>query len=192
MNDRDERQQNEHLKLYQNALRSLPIFSGEKGEGWRSHSLALVSWRRANNIGFYTGPDQRKMAILKSLRGWALRAQEIYGIGTPAYDNARDWDKYLLLIKSVFLPQAESNMSRIEFESRKQQVNEPIGSYLTEKMSLYRNYAPQNVDQASWNYFRRETLSGIYSKVMMQKLIERSPGNFNELQTMTLETVGNI
>ena len=194
MNDREERRQTENLKLYQGALRSLPIFSAEKGEGWRSHALALASWARANQIDRYTVPDQRKMAILKSLRGKALRAQELYGISTQAYQDAPDWDQYLELIKSVFLPMAESNMSRIEFESRKQQVNEPIGSYLSEKMSLYRNYTPVGgvVDQNTWNYFRREALSGIYSKTVMQKLIEKSPANFQELQQQALETVGNI
>ena len=61
--------------------------------------------------------DQQKMAILKSLRGKAARAQEIYGRGTVPYQNANSWEAYLTLIKSVFLPTSESNMARIEFES---------------------------------------------------------------------------
>ena len=55
-------------------------------------------------------------------------------------------------------------MARLEFESCKQGGNEPISSYLTKKMSLYRSYSPQDkLDDQTWNYFLRETLSGVYS-----------------------------
>ena len=88
----------------------------------------------------YANLDQEKMAVLKSLRGKATRAQELYGTSTDEYNAAATWDKYIARIWSVLLPQAESNMSRIEFESRKQGLSEPITCYIAEKMALLSSY----------------------------------------------------
>ena len=73
------------------------------------------------------------MAILKSLRGKALRAQELYESSTDEYNAATTFDDYVARIWSMFLPWAKSNMARLEFESRKQGPSEPISRYITEK-----------------------------------------------------------
>ena len=67
------------IRLYQGAVKCIPIFSGEKGESWRSHEKSLKVWFNANFVQTYSNVKQQKMTILKSLHGKALRAQELYG-----------------------------------------------------------------------------------------------------------------
>ena len=114
------------------------------------------------------------------------------GAGTAPFNAAATWAAYLDTVQGVFLPQAESNMSRLEFEGRRQAASEPISVYLTKKMALFRSFNPEAIQAQTWSYFRRETLSGVYSKTVMQKMIERSLANFEEMQTMALDVVSNI
>ena len=91
------------IRLYQGAVKCIPIFSGEKGESWRSHEKSLRVWFNANSVQTYSNLEQQKMAILNSLRGKALRAQELYGTGTDAYTAAMTFNAYLEKIRSVFI-----------------------------------------------------------------------------------------
>ena len=58
-----------NLKLYQSAVRGIPMFSGEKGQGWRYHRIALENWYASNRLDIYATPIQQKQAILLSLKG---------------------------------------------------------------------------------------------------------------------------
>ena len=80
------------IRLYQGAVKCVPIFSGEKGESWRSHEKSLKVWFNSNSVATYSNIEQQKMAILNSLRGKALRAQELYGTGTDAYTGAATFE----------------------------------------------------------------------------------------------------
>ena len=91
-------EERDNIRLYQGAVKCVPIFSGERGKSWRSHEKSLKVWFSANSVETYSNVQQQKMAVLKSLRGKALRAQELYGTGTDAYNRATTFEEYLAKI----------------------------------------------------------------------------------------------
>ena len=86
-------------------------------------------------------------------------------------------------------------MSRIEFEAHKQGASEPIAFYITDKLALYRAYNPEPFPPwntvGSWAYFWRGTLSGIYSKQVTSKMIDKNVANSREFQNYVLDAIGN-
>ena len=114
-------------------LSSLPRYDGNGM--WRLHEEALEVWRALNPVA--DAPhDWQKNAILFSLVGSASERVSVVGRGTAAFDGAANWAAYMPLVRNLFQPVADSEISRIAFRSRKQVPNLDVGSYLTAKAAL--------------------------------------------------------
>ena len=177
------------MKMYQSALRSLPKFSGTKGDRWAYHVHALNIWRSANNIAEITTAEQQKLAVLSSLTGPAMRAVELHGPGKPSFTGAATWEDFITVITRVFQPQAESNLSRLEFEAYRQAADEPISQYGSTKLSLYHQSEP-NEGARSFAYLRSQMLSGIFSGHIKSEIIRMNPQNQEELLNAMITSVG--
>ena len=164
----------ERIRMFNGCLRSIPKFYGRPDERWRNHELMLSTWFTINAVEQFANVDQQKMAILASLAGSATRAIELHGPGKPGFVGAATADAFLTLIRSVFLPRAESNLSRMDFEQYRQGVDEPISEYATTKMALYHAVEP-NEGARSYAYLRSEMLRGIYSPYVKNEVIRANP-----------------
>ena len=177
------------MRSYQSALRSVPKFSGMKGERWAFHVHALRIWAAANDLENNATVNQQKLAILQSLTGPAMRAAELHGPGKPSFVGANTADEFINVITTVFMPQAESNLARMDFESYKQSADEPISAYGTTKLSLYHQSEP-NVAARSFAYLRNQMLQGIYSGHVKAEVIRLDPQTEEDLLNYMTTCVG--
>ena len=90
-------------------------------------------------------PAWQKNAILFSLSGSAAERATVIGVGTEAFNGAANWQEMIALVRNIFQPAADSEISRIAFRSRKKAAQEDIGSYLTAKVALWRGAYPEAV-----------------------------------------------
>ena len=158
-------------------LSSLPRYDGHSN--WRTHELALQQWYNLNPVGGDVA--WIKNAILFSLTGDAAERASVIGIGTEAFENADSWAAMIALVRNLFLPPADSEISRIAFRTRKQGANEDVGSYLTHKIALFRAAYPDE-NQRVFNSLLDEAINGFYSKII--KRLVRRQGPANEVQLM--------
>ncbi len=171
-------EERDHMKMFHGALRSLPKFAGTGNQKWRDHEIQYKVWYQTNSIAIVmdNNINQQKMALLSSLTGPATRAVELHGPGKPSFIAAQTHDAYLEVIRAVFLPRAESNLSRMDFEGYKQGVDQPISEYVTTKLSLYHSAEP-NENMRSYTYLRNQMLRGICSGYVKNEVIRIDPQN---------------
>ena len=103
----------ERMKMFNATLRSIPKFHGGANERWHNHELQFKLWTQINGIEHIATARQQKMCVLHSLAGNATRAIELH---QPAIDSEITPADFLAKIREVFLPRAESNLSRMDFE----------------------------------------------------------------------------
>ena len=179
----------ERTKVFNGCLRSIPKFSAKANERWRNHELQYNMWLEVNSIEQIATVHQQKMAILSSLTGSATRAIELHGPGKPGFDNAATHEAYLAVIRSVFLPRAESNLSRMDFEQYRQGIDEPISEYGTTKLALYHSAEPDQ-GARSFSYLRNEMLRGIFSGYIKNEVIRMNPQDEANLLEAMITALG--
>ena len=131
-------------------------------------------WLETNSIEQIATVRQQKMAILSGLAGNATRAIELHGPGKATFESDLSAAEFLTVVRGVFLPKAESNLSRMDFEQYRQGADEPISEYATTKLALYHSSEP-NQTARSYSYLRSEMLRGIYSGYVKNEVIRMSP-----------------
>ena len=98
------------------ALSNLPKYSDGS---WQVHQQALEQWGTLNQIGEAVPLDWRKTALLYLLTGKAAERTATVGIGTPAFRDAASWNDMMDLLKNIFAPPADSEISRVAFRAQK-------------------------------------------------------------------------
>lgn len=179
----------ERAKAFNNCLRSLPKFFAKSNERWRDHELQYKIWVETNSVEQIATPRQMKLAILSSLAGSATRAVELHGPGKASFEDTASPADYLSIIRSVFLPRAESNLSRMDFEQYRQGPDEPISEYGTTKLALYHSAEP-NEAARSFAYLRSEMLRGIYSGYVKNEVIRMNPQDEAQLLETMITALG--
>ena len=179
----------ERAKAFNSCLRSLPKFSAKSNERWRNHELQYKIWVETNSVEQIATPRMMKMSILSSLTGSATRAIELHGPGKTSFENVDSPAEYLEIIRSVFLPKAESNLSRMDFEQYRQGADEPISEYGTTKLALYHSAEP-NEEARSFAYLRSEMLRGIYSGYVKNEVIRMNPTDEAQLLEAMITALG--
>ena len=164
----------ERTKAFNSCLRSIPKFYAKQNERWHNHELQFKMWLETNSVAQIATVRQQKMAILSSLAGNATRAIELHGPGKPSFESDISAEDFLTVVRGVFLPKAESNLSRMDFEQYRQGADEPISEYATTKLALYHSSEP-NQAARSYSYLRSEMLQGIYSGYVKNEVIRMNP-----------------
>ena len=168
-------------------LSTLPRYDGNGM--WRLHEEALEVWRALNPVADAPHPWQ-KNAILFSLVGSAAERVSVVGRGTDAFTNAADWAAYMTLVRNLFQPVADSEISRIAFRSRKQDPREDVGSYLTAKAALWRAAYPDDA-QRSFNTLLDEAINGLANKVIKRMVRRAVPADEQELMAAATGAVAS-
>ena len=171
------------------ATNQLPRFKAEKGELWRSFETSFRLKRRNTGLEHFE-LDAQKRALLGCLEGKAARAHVLMGEGTPAFANAADMDNFLLELRNLFQPPAESELARLEFEGMKQGAREPITVYHASKMVAYTQAVP-NPGPNNFSYLRTQMLKGIYSNYVKQRVIEAGCANEAQLLQVMVAASAN-
>ena len=175
----------ENFRAYQAALRTMPKFSSAGTIPFRQFEIQWTTWAVTMNLEQLANLDQQKMALLSSLEGPASQAIELHGQGKPGYVSAGSLSAFMTTIRQVFCPRSESNMSRMEFESYSQGVDQNITEYATTKLALYHAAEPDHTHR-SFAYLRSNMLRGIYSGWIKGEVIRMDPQDEAQLiETMT-------
>lgn len=162
-------------------LSTLPRYNGEGA--WNVHQGALEQWRELNGIQAGDGAVAaawKKTALLYSLTGKAAERASTIGIGTEAYNQADNWAEMMELLKNIFAPVADSEISRVAFRARKQGPREDIVSYLTAKISLWHQAYPQ-AGQRTFHTIMDEGINGMANNVIKRLVRRSAPNNQQQL-----------
>ena len=120
-----------------------------------------------------------KLALIHSLRGSAAERTRHLTTGTAIYESVPDYAHYETLVKEVFNPQAEEDLSRSEFIARRQGIREDVGHYYSIKSSLFMEAYGM---EGPFTVLFTETLKGLYNQVVKRQLRRAGPTNPEELR----------
>lgn len=180
----------QELRSFKQALNHLPRFSGEAGGVFRDHVMAFMDWIQLEEI---QDEGRKKKALVFSLTGSARARIRSAGINSTPFNTCQTVGDYINYLYSIFEPDSEKNIARLEFASYKQQANEDIGSYLAVKYDLYQVAYPQGDGQAAppFSLLFSHAVQGIYSKVVKRLVVRAAPTNEEELRAACLEAVSS-
>ena len=93
------------------------------------------------------------------------------------------------IIEGVFQPQAESQLARMDFEARRQGIDEPISDYINDKIALFHSAEP-NAGQHNFPYLRSHILKGIYCNWVKAEVIRIDPTDEQTISNAAARAVG--
>ena len=122
------------------ALRNCPTYSGDTG-GITFRTFELL-WRNWKPLAWDEGEDHidqetRKRILVSRIEGKAIARLTTYMQDSAAWRAADTETAYMDVIRGVFQPVSESDLSRTEFKMRKQGVNETALDFVTHKIALW-------------------------------------------------------
>ena len=177
------------LRIFLSATNQLPKFKGDKSETWRSfESTFRIKFQNGGLHNF--GIDEQKRALLGCLEGKAARAHVLLGENTPAYINAANINDFIIEVRNIFQPPAESELARIEFENLRQGAREPISHYHAAKMVAYSQAVP-NPGPNNFGYLKKSMIQGIYSPYIKKRVIESGCANEAQLLQVMIAASAN-
>ena len=154
-------------------LSSLPKYDGNSP--WNIHESALEQWRLLNAVNRATH-EWQKVALLYSLKGSAAERAQTVGRGTALFTGAAGWNAMKTLLRNLFGPAADSEISRVAFRARRQSAKEDVVSYLTAKISLWRCAYPTEAQQ-QFDQLLDACIDGMVNKVIKRMTRRANPGN---------------
>ena len=129
-----------------------------------------------------------KNALLLALEGEALRRVMPYRHETDACNNNIAWRAYLEVLRGVFMPPAESDLSKCEFKSRIQGRTEPITTYLNSKIALADLTFGQ---QLIFDTLIDEVIAGVYNPVIKKRIHQGHPADRQVLVDIAVTAVAD-
>ena len=84
-------------------------------------------------------------------------------------DGIHDCDKMLVVVRNIFAPEADTDMSKVSVRERRQYLKEDILNYLTAKMALFNLIYPIIAD---FTTLRNNAINGMANKVI-KRLVRR-------------------
>ena len=120
------------LKLFSVQTSTLPTFKATENERWQSfESTFRIKWT-ISILGRFPLPMQKR-ALLSYLEGSATIAHIILAEGTEKWKASTSIDSFLVQVRNIFSPPAESHLARMIFEQISQRIDEPITLYYLRK-----------------------------------------------------------
>ena len=174
----DESSDDEDMAAEREARKSLghmPKYEGRTP--WRSFETQFENWRFLNAINDQA-VDFQKRALFMALTS-----------GTQLYAAAATYDAWMVALRGIFEPAAESEMSRVEFRLKTQGKSEDISSYLNIKYALYENAYAEG--ERSFSVLLTSCIEGMHSTVI-KRLVQRSnPADQTALRDAAIRAVAN-
>ena len=181
------------MKRLYGALRSAPTYNGEpNGITFRTFSCLWKNWKTLAWLEDDTvnvPHDTRKRILVSRIEGRAVQRLTAYMDGTAHWTNAATEPAYLEVIRGVYQPASESDLSRTEFKMRKQGIKETVLDYVTQKIALFE--AAYNEDERSFTTLCDAVIEGLFNTVI-KRLIQRDrPANQAALIEKLLSAVAS-
>ena len=164
-----------------NLLRGIPTFNEQSGTSgsFRTHMRTYSLYAALNGLEHQR---QKKIVLMYSLRGRSSdRAQHLL---TAAGSNEVTYDEFVVMLRSIFQPESEALVARIEFNGRKQHPEEDAGSYFTTKRALYLDAYPEGGD---FSVFFEALILGLASPVVKRLLRRSCPEGYDETRVRLLQ-----
>ena len=181
------------LEQRRKCTRSVPKFS-PKHTIWRNFETQFLSWTTLYGVaemGVATAPPEficwSKILLSTCMQDDAIERVRPYREGTDAFNGAATLDEYIVVLRNVFNPPAESRSLKQEYKMYKQSREEDVSSYLSIKSSLFDlAYEEQHRD---FENLLTETIDGLYSNTVKKLLRRENPTNRQELRTVLFDII---
>ena len=183
------------------AAASAPRF--KLNDNFNAFRIRYESWRRASGImetmevpGAEGQPAQQAAVhtaefqaeqLLVQFEGAAAERIRAIGYGSDTWNRCIldgnqpnqfvRFDNYLLAVQELFLPAAESTMSKQQFMMRIQKPNEDISAYISDKIIFYNLAYTADQRAQTYEFLRDKVIEGIYNSVIKKRLIENPPAD---------------
>ena len=116
------------LKLFTSQTNALPKFGARKDELWRSFETTFrIKWASSSLDRFPV--HMQKRALLGCLEGPAAKAHTLLADDTEGWRQAGTLELFIVQVRDLFNPPAESALARLTFEEISQKANEAITRY---------------------------------------------------------------
>ena len=129
-------------KQVMGSLRNAPAL--DEASTWRSFELSFDLWRSYSGFdnevyAVAANLNERKSLFVNMIKGSLL--ERVQGVlrGSTAWDEALTVNAYVTVIKGIFAPAAEQQVSRTEFNRCRQGKQEPVQAFVSRKVALYHN-----------------------------------------------------
>jgi len=175
------------LRAFKMALNHLPTFNGEGGS-FRDHLLAFGDWMELEEV---VDVRRRKLALVFSLKGSARNRIRHCGINTTLFNGAATVQVYADILLSIFEPDSERQIARLEFSSYKQAAQEDIGSYISTKYDLFNIAYPSVAGgaEAPVSMLFTAVVQGIHNRTVKSLVVRKQPQDKEQLRSACMEAV---
>ena len=120
------------LKLFSLQTSNLPIFRATENEQWKTfESTFRIRW--ATSVLGHFPLHMQKRVLLSRLEESATRAHMLLDESTEKWKTSTSIDLFLVQVRNIFNPPAESDLARMVFEQISQKIDEPITMYYSRK-----------------------------------------------------------
>ena len=174
------------------ALRNCPTYNGEAG-GITFRTFELL-WKNWKPLAWEEGQDHvdqatRKRILVSRIEGKAIARLTTYMEGSAAWRAAVTEPAYMDVIRGVFQPASESDLSRTEFKMRKQGVNETALDFVTHKIALWES--AYDAGERPFNNLCDAIIEGLVNNTIKRLLQRNRPANQEALITQLLSAVAS-
>ena len=177
------------LKLFSLQTSNLPTFKATENEQWKSFEFAFrIRW--ATSVLGHFPLHMQKRALLSRLEESATRAHILLAENTEKWKISTSIDSFLVQVRNIFSPPAESNLALMIFEQIKQRVDEPITLYYLRKTEAFYPTVQESCTE-TFTYFKDHVIRGIYAPHIRQKVIEDTVNTYEELRHSMAKHVAN-
>ena len=167
------------------SLKNLPTFDESRDSSFRIHLNLLSQFYHINEI---ESDDQRKLALLHSLRGKSAERVMHIGLESDIFRTTLLFQDYKNVVKNIFIPEAEQELAKSEFLLRKQGLREDIGAYLTAKNALFVTAFGNN---GPYSTLLTETIKGLANTVVKRQVRRSNPRSYDELRSCAFQVVAS-
>ena len=172
------------------ALRNCPTYSGETIT-FRTFELLWKNWKP---LAWEEGEDHidqatRKRILVSRIEGKAIARLTTYMEGSAAWRAADTEPAYMDVIRGVFQPVSESDLSRTEFKMRKQGVNETALDFVTHKIALWE--CAYKADERPFNNLCDAIIEGLVNNTIKRIIQRNRPANQEDLIKQLLSAVAS-
>ena len=162
-------------KQVMGSLRNAPAL--DETSTWRSFELSFDLWRSYSGFdnevyAVAANLNERKSLFVNMIKGSLL--ERVQGVlrGSPAWDGALTVNAYVTVVKGIFAPAAEQQVSRTEFNRCRQGKQEPVQAFVSRKVALYCN-AFAEAERNHWT-LKDAVINSLESTVVKRELRRRN------------------
>ena len=165
---------------FQRVLSNLPkVFKPDEFQGW------VLDFENVRATTFFVSDDQRKAAMMSSIRGLAAERVTHLRVGSQIYKDST-FEELQKHVWNVFFPLSERRLARREWKSYKQGANQDVAGYVAHKHNLY---ILGHQGQMDFEDYKSELIAGLYSNMIKRKVLDKNAETSQDLQKSIFDAV---